>query len=117
MTTLFRVCSTAAMFATLLSGTALAQSSPTPAPRASKAAAAPTEKAAPVNLNTATATELERLPGIGPKVAARIVDYRTKKGPFHKTEELMNVQGIGEKSYLKLRAQLTVSAPTSTSQQ
>ena len=117
MTTLFRACSTAVVFATLLSGTALAQSAQTSAPRASKAAAASTEKAAPVNLNTATVTELERLPGIGPKVAARIVDYRAKKGPFHKTEELMNVQGIGEKSYLKLRAQLTVSAPTSTSQQ
>ena len=118
MTTLFRVCSTAAVFATLLSGAALAQSSsPAPTSRASKAATASTEKAAPVNLNTATATELERLPGLGPKVAARIVDYRTKKGPFHKTEELMNVQGIGEKSYLKLRAQLTVSASTGTSQQ
>lgn len=73
--------------------------------------------AAPINLNTATVADLERLPGIGAKVAARIVDYRTKKGPFKKTEELMNVQGIGEKSFLKLRAQLTVSVPASTSQQ
>jgi competence protein ComEA len=71
-----------------------------------------------VNLNTATAAELEALPGIGAKVAARIIDYRTKKGPFRKVEELMNVQGIGEKSFLKLRTQLTVSGtPAAASQQ
>lgn len=63
-----------------------------------------------VNLNTASASDLEQLPGIGSKVAARIVEYRTKKGPFKKIEELMNVQGIGEKSFLKLRAQLTVGS-------
>ena len=53
------------------------------------------------------------------EVAARIVDYRTKKGPFKKVEELMNVQGIGEKSFLKLRSQLTVggaSAPAAQQQ-
>jgi competence protein ComEA len=77
-----------------------------PAP---KADARPSKPAVVVNLNTATAAELEQLPGIGAKVAARIVDYRTKKGPFKKIEELMNVQGVGEKSFLKLRAQLTVS--------
>jgi competence protein ComEA len=61
-----------------------------------------------VNLNTATQMELEVLPGIGPKVAARIIEYRKSKGPFKKIEELMNVQGVGEKSFLKLRPQLTV---------
>ena len=61
-----------------------------------------------VNLNTATQSELEALPGIGPKVAARIVEYRKTKGPFKKIEEVMNVQGVGEKSFLKLRPQLTV---------
>ncbi len=63
-----------------------------------------------VNLNTATAQDFETLPGVGPRVAARIVEYRQKNGPFKKIEELMNVQGIGEKSFLKLRPQLTVSA-------
>jgi competence protein ComEA len=63
---------------------------------------------APINLNTATAAELEKLPGIGQKVAARIVEYRQKNGPFKKVEELMNVQGIGEKSFLQFRSQLTV---------
>jgi competence protein ComEA len=68
-----------------------------------------------VNLNTATASELATLPGIGERTAARIIEYRQKNGPFKKIEELMNVQGIGEKSFLKLKPQLTVAAkPEST---
>jgi len=63
-----------------------------------------------VNLNTAGVAELAVLPGIGEKTAARIVDYRQKNGPFKKIEDLMNVQGIGEKSFLKLKPQLTVAA-------
>jgi competence protein ComEA len=65
-------------------------------------------KPAVVNLNTASTSELEMLPGIGPKVAARIVEYRKAKGPFKKIEELMNVQGIGEKAFLRIRPQVTV---------
>ena len=44
-----------------------------------------------VNLNTATATELEGLPGIGPSTAARIVEYRQKNGPFKKIEEILEI--------------------------
>jgi competence protein ComEA len=69
---------------------------------------------ATVNLNTATAAELQNLPGIGEKTALRIIEYRQKKGPFKKIEELMNVQGIGEKSFLKLRSQITVAGATSS---
>jgi len=54
--------------------------------------------------------ELETLPGVGARMAARIIEYRQKKGPFKKVEELMNVQGIGEKNFLKLKPQLTVGA-------
>ena len=61
-----------------------------------------------VNLNTATAAELEGLPGIGAKTAARIVEYRQKNGNFKKIEELMNVQGVGEKNFLKIKAQISV---------
>ena len=74
----------------------------------------PEAKAAPapaVNINTAPAEQLERLPGVGPKTAARIVEYRQKNGGFKKVEELMNVRGIGEKAFLKMKNQLTVSAP------
>lgn len=68
---------------------------------------------APLNLNTATVTQLESLPGIGMKVAERIVEYRQKNGGFKKVEDLMNVRGIGEKSFLKLKPMITVSAPKS----
>ena len=63
-----------------------------------------------VNLNTASAADFEGLPGIGAKTAARIIEYRQKNGPFKKIEELMNVRGIGEKNFLKLKPQLTLSA-------
>jgi len=62
----------------------------------------------PVNINSATVAEFESLPGIGAKTAARIIEYRQKNGPFKKVEELMNVRGVGEKSFLKLKPQLTV---------
>ena len=63
-----------------------------------------------LNLNAATAEQLATLPGIGPKVAERILEYRTKNGGFKKIEELMNVKGIGEKSFLKLKPLIAVSA-------
>ncbi len=79
-----------------------------PAAPAAKAAAPAT---APVDLNAATASQLEALPGIGPATAKRIVEYREKNGGFKKIEELMNVRGIGEKSFLKLRSLVTVTPP------
>ena len=81
------------------------ESKPRPAAPAAKAAAPI------VNINTATAAELQRLPGIGAATAGRIVDYREKNGPFSKPEELMNVRGIGEKSFLKLKPLVTVTPP------
>ena len=62
-----------------------------------------------ININTASATALEALPGIGAKTAARIVEYRQRNGPFKKVEELMNIRGVGEKSFLKLKPQITVA--------
>lgn len=66
---------------------------------------------ATVNINTASAAQLEELPGIGAKTAQRIVEFRQKNGPFRKVEELMNVKGIGEKSFLKLKPHLSVGSP------
>jgi competence protein ComEA len=88
--------------------TALAAAQPMAQSARPKTEAQAAKPAPIVNLNTATETDLQELPGIGAKVAARIVEYRQKKGPFKKVEELMNVQGVGEKSFLKLRSQLTV---------
>jgi competence protein ComEA len=64
----------------------------------------------PVNLNTASAAQLQTLPGVGASAAQRILDYRQKNGSFKKIEELMNVKGIGEKSFLKLKPLITVGA-------
>ena len=63
----------------------------------------------PININTAAPGELDNLPGIGAKTAARIVEYRQKNGPFKKIEELMNVRGVGEKNFLKLKDHITVT--------
>ncbi len=68
---------------------------------------------APMNINTATAAQLETLPGIGARTAQAIVDQRQKSGGFKKIEELMNIKGIGEKSFLKLKPMVTVSADKS----
>jgi competence protein ComEA len=80
-------------------------------PRMPPAAGAHT--AAALNLNTATAAQLEALPGIGKATAERIVEYRQKSGGFKKVEDLMNVKGIGEKNFLKLKPLVTV-APART---
>ena len=62
----------------------------------------------PMDLNQASAAQLESLPGIGAVTAERIIEYRQEHGGFKKTEELMNVRGIGERSFLKLRPLVTV---------
>lgn len=67
----------------------------------------------PVDLNTASVEELTTLPGVGETVAERIVDYREANGPFQKKEELMNVRGIGEKTFLKLEPLIRVSPAAS----
>ena len=81
--------------------TAVAQDA---AARSTTAAAA----SAPLNLNSASVAQLEALPGIGRAMAERIVEYRQKNGAFKKAEDLMNVRGIGEKNFLKLKPLVTV---------
>lgn len=65
-----------------------------------------------VDLNGATAKQLETLPGIGPALAGRIVEFREKNGPFKRVEDLLNVRGIGEKKFQKLEPLIRVGRPT-----
>ena len=78
------------------------------APRANEPASA-AAAAAKVDLNTATGEELESLPGVGPRTAELIIEYREQHDGFQKIEELMNVRGIGEKTFLRLRSLITVT--------
>ena len=65
--------------------------------------------AAPIDINTADAKTLAAvMPGVGPKTAQAIVDYRTQKGPFKSVDELTKVKGIGTKTLERSRANLTV---------
>jgi competence protein ComEA len=87
----------AVLFAVALSaGSAFAAAKPAPAGK--------------VNLNTATADQLTAVPGIGEKLAARIVEHRQKNGAFKSVQELMNVKGVGEKSLGKLEPFLSTGA-------
>lgn len=62
-----------------------------------------------LNINTASVEELDEfLPGIGPVTAQKIVDYRTAYGPFSSIEEIMNVSGIGEKTFADIQNLITV---------
>ena len=61
-----------------------------------------------INLNTATVEQLQSLPGIGPAIAKAIVEHRTKAGKFIRIEEIINVKGIGEKKFQKIKDRLAV---------
>ncbi len=86
-----------------------ARAAQTATPRTSGRSTAKTPVAGTININTATAAELQALPGVGAKTAQRIVEYRQKNGPFKKIEDLMNVRGVGEKNFLKLKSQISVA--------
>jgi len=70
-----------------------------------------TQHTGTVNLNEATAAELDLLPGVGEKAAERIIEHR-KKRPFKRVEELVRVKGFGKKKFLKLKPHLALSGPT-----
>lgn len=76
------------------------------APPAAKAAAS---EAHPIDLNTADGAALETVPGIGKSLSQRILAFREKNGPFTSVDDLLKVQGIGEKSIQKLKPYLTVA--------
>ena len=61
-----------------------------------------------VNINTANQSELDSLPGIGPSIAQKIIDYREENGNFKTIEELQNVKGIGDAKYEEIKDRVTV---------
>lgn len=78
---------------------------PTPVPDAPPTTPTPS---GPININTASADELGWLPGIGPGLAQRIIDYRESHGPFTSIEQIMNVSGIGSGKYEDIRDLIAV---------
>jgi competence protein ComEA len=61
-----------------------------------------------ININTATAQELDDLPGVGPKTAEAIIQHRQEHGPFLRPEDIMDVRGIGPKKFEKMKDRITV---------
>ncbi len=61
-----------------------------------------------VNINTADAESLQKLPGVGPATAKKIIDYRSRNGAFQRPEDLMKVSGIGAKTYAKMAKQIVL---------
>ena len=72
------------------------------------------DAAVKVDLNTADREALQELPGIGVRTAELILEYREENGGFKKIEELMNIRGIGERTFLRLRPLIRVSVPQSS---
>ena len=67
---------------------------------------------AAVNITTATKSELEALPEVGPARAQAIIDYRTKNGPFKTGEDLKKVDGVGDKNFMEMKDKIATSGPT-----
>jgi len=93
-------------FFTLLVILALAAGSTVSLSAVEKATAASSDRL--VNINTADAGQLEKLPQVGPKMALRILEFRKSNGNFKRPQDLMKVKGIGEKIFAKLQPLITI---------
>lgn len=74
-----------------------------------RTASTPSPASTLININTASEQELQRLNGVGPAIAKRIVEYRQTHGAFSRVEDIVNVRGIGSKTLEKFRSQITLS--------
>jgi len=79
-----------------------------PAPAHAAEAPAAHQTAETIHLNQATAEQLQALPGVGPALSERIVQYRTEHGPFRTVDQLADVKGVGQAKLAKFKNQLTV---------
>ncbi|WP_246121310.1 ComEA family DNA-binding protein [Actinoallomurus bryophytorum] len=77
---------------------------PTGPPTDASGASGPVAPGSPIDLNSATATQLDQLPGVGPVLAQRIVTYRTEHGGFRSVDELRQVSGIGDAKYADIKS-------------
>lgn len=93
---------------TVTVGPGTPQSTAEPNTEATPAATGKPTASGPVNINTASLDQLETLPGVGPAIGQRIIDYRTAHGPFQKIEQIMNVKGIGPATFNNLQSLITV---------
>jgi competence protein ComEA len=78
------------------------------APAENSASPVAADAAPRLNLNQASPQELERLPGVGPALAARIIEHRRRHGPFRRAEHLLSVRGISERRFRELQSLITV---------
>lgn len=76
--------------------------------RPARTPATPSSAATPLDLNRASRDELERLPGIGPGLAGRIVEARERRGPFSSVDDLRRVRGIGRSTLERVRPRLAI---------
>jgi competence ComEA-like helix-hairpin-helix protein len=74
-----------------------------------------TPPAQPVDLNSATAAELQQVPGIGPATAKSIINFREKSGPFRRVEDLLAIHGISKTALGRMRPYVSVKPPRSPS--
>ena len=79
---------------------------------ASQVLAAPAVDGPKVNINTASAADLQFLPRVGPAIAQRIVEFREANGAFKAAEELMRVKGIGEKTFALIKPYVATAGTT-----
>ena len=78
------------------------------AEKASSASASSAKKSGKININTAGVDQLVKLPRIGEKIAARIIEFRKKNGKFKKIQDVMKVKGIGEKTFKGFEHMITI---------